>query len=102
MFDGEHGIALHTLQGNRASSCGKGESHGFSCNAVGTWGIFLSYSEDDTSKLVFVRRRQDSCLVTRDISGYFTRLGRAIRMLLKVRQETERPFLVDTVILRFL
>ena len=25
MFDWEHGIALHTMQGNRASSLGKGE-----------------------------------------------------------------------------
>ena len=25
MFDGEHGIALHAMQGNWASSCGKGE-----------------------------------------------------------------------------
>ena len=25
MFDWEHGIALHAMQGNRASSCGEGE-----------------------------------------------------------------------------
>ena len=25
MFDGEHGVALHTMQGNQASPCGKGE-----------------------------------------------------------------------------
>ena len=25
MFDSEHGTALHTMQGNQASSCGEGE-----------------------------------------------------------------------------
>ena len=38
----------------------------------------------------------------RETSGISTRLGRAIRTLLEVRQETEAPFLVATVILGFL
>ena len=41
-------------------------SHGFSQVAAGTWDIFSSYGGDDPSKLVFVQRRQDSFLVTRD------------------------------------
>ena len=69
---------------------------------MGTWGIFSSYGRGGHSKPVFVQRRQDSCLVMRDTSGISTRLGRAIRMLLKVRQETENTFLVSTVILVFL
>ena len=51
---------------------------------------------------MFVQRCQDSCLVTRNTSGISTRLGRAIRTLLEVRQETQCTFLVATVILGFL
>ena len=40
VFDGHHGIALHVMQGNRASSHSEVESHGFSRVAAGTWGIF--------------------------------------------------------------
>ena len=80
----------------------RGKSHVFSRVAAGTWGIFSSNGGDDPSKLVFVHRRQDSCLVTRDTSGISSRLGRAIRMLLGVRRETQGPFLVARVILGFL
>ena len=38
----------------------------------------------------------------RDTSGIKTRLGRIIRTLLEVRQETEVHFLVGTLILGFL
>ena len=102
VFDWEHGIALHAMQGNQASSPGEGKSHGFSRVAVGTWDIFSTYGADHPSKLVFVQRCQDSCLVMRDTSGISSRLGRAIQMLLKVRREAKSPFLVATVILRFL
>ena len=51
---------------------------------------------------MFVPRRHDSCLVTRDASGISSRLGRATRSLLEVRRETQGPFLVATVILGFL
>ena len=51
---------------------------------------------------MFGQRRQDSCLVTRDISGISSRLGRAIRTIRGVRQENQGPFLVTPVILRFL
>ena len=46
MFDWENAIALHAMQGNRASSRGEGESHGFSRVAAVTWGIFSSYTGD--------------------------------------------------------
>ena len=80
----------------------RGKSHIFSPVVAGTWGTFTSYGGDCHSKLVFVQRLQDSCLVTRETSGISTSLGRAIWMLLKVRQETDGPFLVATVILGFL
>ena len=70
--------------------------------AVGTWGTCSSYAGDDPSKLIFVHRCPDSCLVTRDPSGISWRLGRAIRKLLELRWESELSFLVATVILGFL
>ena len=79
-----------------------GKCHGFSLVVVGTWGTLSSYSRDDPSKLVFVQRCQDSCLFTRDTSVIFSILSWLIGMLLKVRRETEGPFLVATVILGFL
>ena len=64
------------------------KSHDFSRVGAGTWVIFMSYGGDDPSKLVFVQRRQDSCLITRESSAITTRLGSAIGTLLEVRQET--------------
>ena len=54
MFDWENAIALHAMQGNRASSRGEGKSHVFSRVAAGTWGIFSSYDGDAHSKREFV------------------------------------------------
>ena len=48
------------------------------------------------------QRRQDSSLVKRETSGVSTRLGRTLRTLLEVRQETEVHFLFVTVILGLL
>ena len=78
------------------------KSHGFSRAAAGTWGICSSYGGDGPSKLEFVQRLQDSCLVTRDTSGISSRLDGAIGTLLKVRRETQDPFPFATVILGFL
>ena len=80
----------------------RGKSHFFSGVAVRTWCIFSRYGGDGPSNLVFVQRRQDPCLVTRDTSEISSRLGRAIGTLLEVRQETQGPFPVATGILGFL
>ena len=56
VFDFEYGIALHAMQGNRASFAARGMSHTISRVAAGTWGIFASYSGDGHSKLHFVQR----------------------------------------------
>ena len=69
MFDMENAIALHAMQGNRASSCREGKSHEFSLVAAGTRCIFFSYGGDGQLKLGFVQRSQDSCLVMMDTSG---------------------------------
>ena len=80
----------------------RGMSHGFSQVAAGTWGIFSSYNGNSPSKLVFVQQRQDTCLVAMDSTGFSSRLARAIGMTLEVRQHTQCPLLVVTVILGFL
>ena len=54
------------------------KSHWFSLVSVGTWALFSSYDGDRLAKLVFVQRRQDSCLVARDTLGFPSRLVRAI------------------------
>ena len=99
MFDGKRGIALHAMQGNGPHLTAWGNSHCFSRVVVGTWGTFSNYSWVNPSKLVFVQRCQDFCLVMRDTSGISTRLSRAIWMLFELRRETKCPFLVATVIL---
>ena len=80
----------------------RGKSQILSPVAAIIWGIFSSYGRDGNSKLVFVQQSQDSCLITRDISGISMRHGTAIRTLLDVSRETEVPFLVARVILVFL
>ena len=70
--------------------------------AAVTWGIFASYSGNGHSKLHFVQRSQESCVVMRDTSGIESSLGRIIQTLLEVKGETEGPFLVSTEIFRFL
>ena len=69
MFDWEYEIALHAMQGNRASSRSEGEVSWFFLSCCGTLAYILEYGRDDPSKLVSVQRRQDSCLVTRDTSA---------------------------------
>ena len=68
-FDREHGIPLHTMQGNRGSVHGKGEVSWVLLSCGRTWGIFSSYGRDGHSKLEFVQLSQDSCPVTTDNSG---------------------------------
>ena len=69
MFDWEHGIALHAMHGNRASSLGEGEVSWFFSSCGGNRGIFSSYGGFGHSKLLFGQRHQGSCLVTIDTSG---------------------------------
>ena len=64
--------------------------------------MFSSYSRDGHSKLHFVQRSQDSCLVMTHTSGIYTRHRRIIQTLLEVRWEINRHFLVSTEILEFL
>ena len=68
VFDWEYGIALHAMQGIEPHFPARGMSHMISRVVAGTWCIFASYSGDGHSKLHFVQRSQDSCVVMRDTS----------------------------------
>ena len=69
MFDWEYGFALHAMQGNRATFPSEGDVYYDFSSCGRTGGIFASYSGDGHSKLHFVQRSQDSCVVMRDTSG---------------------------------
>ena len=56
----------------------------------------------DTENSFLLSDISDTCLVMRDTSGISSRIGRAIKTLCEVRQETQGPFLVATVVLGFL
>ena len=67
-FDWEYGIALHAMHEIEPHFPARGMSHTISQVAAGTWGIFASYSGDGHTKLHFVQRSLDSCVVMRDTS----------------------------------
>ena len=102
MFDREHRIALHRMQGNQASSHGAGEvSWVFS-----SYGMKLGY-------ILELRRgwplETQVCSATSGLlssyDGHLKNLNYAWqdkRTLLEVRRETKLHFLVGTVILGFL
>ena len=55
MFDWEKAIAMHAMQGNRASSRGEREVSCISSSCGRNLGIFSSYGGDVHSKLEFVQ-----------------------------------------------
>ena len=69
MFEWEYGITLHAMQGKRASSPSEGDVLWDFLNFGRNLGYITSYSRDGHSKLHFVQRSQDSCLVMMDTSG---------------------------------
>ena len=102
MFDWEHGIALHSMQVNQASSPGEEDVSWDFSSCVRN----LGYTLELQWRWPF---ETPLCSATSGfLSSYdghlsnLTRLGRIIQRLLEVRRETKRPFLVGTVILGFL
>ena len=69
MFDWEHGLLCMQCRGIEPHLPARGMSHTISRVAARTWGIYARYSGDGHSKLHFVQRSQDTCVVRRDISG---------------------------------
>ena len=55
MFDWEHGIALHAVKGNRASSLGEGEVSSFLSSCSWNLGYILELHGNGHSKLEFVQ-----------------------------------------------
>ena len=69
-FDWENGIALHAMQGNRASFPSEGDVS-YDLSSFGrNLGYICELQWDGHSKLHFVQRSQDSCVVMRDTSGF--------------------------------
>ena len=99
MFDVDHGITMHAMHENQASSLPQEKSHVLCRVAVGTCGILQSYNGDCPSKPVFIQQLQDSCLDVRDTPGFSSRLGRAIGTPLQVRREMQGHFPLATGIL---
>ena len=64
MFDWEYGIALQPMQGNPASTGGKGEVSSVFSSCGRNLGYILELWRVGHSKLEFVQRRKDFCLVT--------------------------------------
>ena len=102
MFDWEHGISLHTMQGIWALTPADGAVSWDFSSCSRNLGYIPSYSGDGRLKLHLVQRSQDSCLVRMDTRGSSTNFGRIMQTLLEVRWETKRPFLVSTELLGFL
>ena len=102
VFDWEHGVALQAIQGNRASSFGVGEvSYIFSsCDWKPGYILELRRGWSFRTRVCSVTTRPLSSYG--ETSGSLKSLGRSLWMLSGVRQETEHPFLVATVILSFL
>ena len=69
MFNWEHDIALHEMHGNQESSPSEGYVSLDFSSCGGNLGYILDYSADGHSKLLFVQRSQDSCVLMRDTSG---------------------------------
>ena len=68
VFDWEYGLLSMQCRGIEPHFPARGISHTISRVAAGTWGIFVSYSGDGHSKLHFVQRSQEFCVVMRDTS----------------------------------
>ena len=85
------GIGLHLAV--------RGKSHDFFRIVVGTWLILSVYGRDGPSKLVFVQRHQDTCLVARDTLGFSSSLDKSTRTPLDLMWDTKAPFPVALAIL---
>ena len=66
---GNTGLLCMQCKGIEPHFPARGMSHTISRVAAGTGGTFMSYSSDGYSKLHFVQRSQDTCVVMRDTSG---------------------------------
>ena len=102
VFYGEHGIALHIMQGTRASSHGEGEVSWLFSSCSMKLGYILQLRRGWPFKTRVSSVTSGLCLVAGDTSGFSQRLGSAIGTRLEGRCETQDPFPLATGILGFL
>ena len=102
MFDWENAIALHAMQGNRASSRGEGEVSWVFSSCDRNLGYILELERGCPFETLVCSLKSGTCLCMRDNSGMETRRGMKIQTLLEGKWEFRSPFLFDTVILGFL
>ena len=69
MFDWEYGIALHAMQGNRASSPGEGDVSCDFSRCGRNLGYIRKLQRGWPFETPLVQRSQESCVVMRDTSG---------------------------------
>ena len=69
VFDWENGISLYAMQGNRASLPSEGDVSYDLSSCGRNLGYICEFQRGGHSKLHFVQRNQDSCVVMRDTSG---------------------------------
>ena len=98
MFDWEEEIALHSIQGNQASSCGKGEVSWVFSSSGRNLGYILEIWREWPIETRISSAKTGLCLVTTDNLGIETRRGMTIQTHLELRLETKHSFLVGTVI----
>ena len=92
VFDWEYGIALHAMQGNRASFPSDGDiSYDFS-SCLRILGYIRELQRGWQFETHFVQRSQDSCVVMRDNTVIKPRLGRIIQTLLERGGRSRVPF----------
>ena len=69
MFDGEHRIALHAMQGNRASSRGEGKVSWFFSSCGRNLGYILELQRGCPFETLVCSLKSGTCLGMRDNSG---------------------------------
>ena len=85
MFDWENAIALHAMQGNRASSRGEGEVSWVFSSCGTNLGNILELQRGCPFETLVCSLKSRTCLGMRDNSGMKTRHGRTIRTVLEVK-----------------
>ena len=102
MFNGEHGISLHAIHGNRASSHSEGEVSWFFSSCSRNLGYILELWQGWQFKTRVCPAKSG---LLSSYEGHLRNVHeswQSIRKVLEVRRETECPFLIATVILGFL
>ena len=102
VFDWEFGIALHTVQGNLASSPGKGDVSWDFSSCSRNLGYILELQRGWPFETPLCSAKSGLLCSYEGHLRNLNWLGRVIQTLLDVRWETKGPFLVSTEILGFL